>query len=83
MLVVNHKNLYRITEIEFYVNDKKHHTDIFCDDDQTKDDPLKWYFMKQNGKSYKAGTYKRVNLTFGKVGQPAGGVHIRSILSLN
>lgn len=77
------KNAYQIVEIEFYYYDKINHPDPFvhCDDDQKI--PNKWYFHKQNMKNYKEGTYKGVDITFGKLDNQYGGILIRSIKDIN
>jgi len=82
-IIVNQKPL-RICEIEFYLKTPKHQ-DIFthCDKDQQIFN--RWYFHRQNGKSYKSGTYKGLDLTFGYSKQHNniyGGILIRSIKDL-
>ncbi len=76
------KNILRIVEIEFYLNDNKNHQDPFIHGDVHQETPAKWYFHRQNGKSYKAGTYKGLDITFGYKNTKQhvyGGILIRTI----
>ncbi len=74
LLTVNGDYKYRISEIEFYYNDlvdgKKGaaaiHPDTFTHGDEMQRLSGQWYFHKMNGKSYKVGTYKGLDLAFGK-----------------
>jgi len=70
-----------IVEIEFYLNDN-FHPDPFAHQDEHQSSPGKFYFHRQNGKSYKGGTYKGLDITFRleNSGEPCyGGILIRSI----
>ena len=72
LLTVNNAYKYRISEIEFYFNDleglgkdKSIHPDTFTHGDSLQKETGRWYFHKF-GQSYKVGTYKGLDLTFGK-----------------
>ncbi|AYV83001.1 MAG: hypothetical protein Hyperionvirus3_147 [Hyperionvirus sp.] len=70
-----------LTEIECYIFNANH-PDLYThrDDDQKK--ALHWYFHKAAGKSYRGGTYKGMDITFGFKDQKTpiyGGVLIRAI----
>ena len=75
--------LYRLIEIEFYLKTKEH-PDPFIHGDKDQTIPSKWYFHRQNGGSYKGGTYKGVDITFGykDTKDVYGGILIRSILDI-
>lgn len=74
-LVVN-KQPHRLVEIEFYYHDRSH-KDPFthCHPEQLSHS--QWYFHRQ-GKTYRSGTYKGVDITFGNR-ESFGGILIRSI----
>jgi len=62
-MVVNNKHKYRLAEIEYYLKGGKHEdTFAHCSPDQAGFE--EWYFHKQKG-TYKGGTYKGLDLTFG------------------
>ena len=90
LLTVNGDYKYRISEIEFYYNDlvegKKVaavlHPDTFTHGDEMQKLSGQWYFHKMNGKSYKVGTYKGLDLAFGKGQHAVGGILIRAITSV-
>ena len=70
---------FRICEVEFYLHCAGH-TDTFSHRDELqRASSGQWYFHRQNGKSYKGGTYKGLDITFGSKGEAFGGVLIRSI----
>ena len=71
----------RICEVEFYLLNKDH-PDPFVHGDSDQKTPLKWYFHKMNG-TYKGGTYKGLDLTFGYADDTYGGMLIRSIKPKN
>ena len=48
---------YRFLEIEFYSNGENHE-DIFTHSDEYQKKNMIWYFHRQNGKSYKNGSFK-------------------------
>lgn len=78
-------NQYRICEIEFYLNDDKYHKDTFTHGDPIQATNGKWYMHRMTAKnpmSFKGGTYKGMDLTFGKPGQIYGGILIRSIMNI-
>lgn len=83
-LVVANKHIYRFVEIEFYYNDKNAHQDTFI---HGTDMQLKtaghWYFHTSGASStsYKSGTYKGLDLTFGKPGKIPGGILLRAMQS--
>ena len=69
---------YRVCEIEFYLDHAEHH-DTFTHGDSMQKQNCKWYFHKMNG-AYKAGTYKGLDLSFGKPDINAiGGILLRSL----
>ena len=75
---------FRLCEIEFYLNTPGHPDPfVHCDEDQHH--KCRWYFHKQNGKSYKSGTYKGLDITFGYKDNTDvyGGILIRSIKNLD
>lgn len=70
----------RIMEIEFYYYEKQSHPDPFTHKDEHQGYSGKWYFHRQNGKSYKGGTYKGLDITFGSnIEGVYGGILIRAI----
>ena len=71
---------HRMVEIEFYLYSTEH-PDPFthCDPQQLTVDS--WYFHRQNGKGYKGGSFKGLDITFGAE-DVHGGIIIRSIQSL-
>jgi len=81
-LLVN-KNKYRLVEIEFYLKCNSH------DDPYTHCDPDQllmhtFYFHKFGNGTYKAGTFKGMDLTFGNKKENAYfGILIRSIQNIN
>lgn len=73
---------FQIAEVEFYLRSQKHN-DTFSHCDQVQLDTCgQWYFHRQNGKSFKGGTYKGLDLTFGIPGVEHGGMLVRSIKDL-
>jgi hypothetical protein len=81
-LVVAGSKVYRFVEIEFYYNDHNGHQDTFI---HGSDLQLKtaghWYFHTAGsaGTSYKSGTYKGLDITFGKPGKIPGGMLLRAM----
>ena len=57
---------FRITEVEVYFNDDKNHKDTFTHGDKYQRNGGHWYFHRMNGGTYKAGTYKGLDLAIGK-----------------
>jgi hypothetical protein len=55
--------VYMFGELEAYLSDKNH-IDPFVHCDLNQQTPFKWYFHKFNGKSYKGGSFKGMDLTF-------------------
>lgn len=83
VLCVNKTN-FRISEIEFYLHTDDH-LDIYTHRDIDQKTPCQWYFHKKGG-SYKAGTYKGMDITFGflnKLGDTYGGILIREIQNMD
>ncbi|AYV77941.1 MAG: hypothetical protein Edafosvirus3_19 [Edafosvirus sp.] len=77
-LVVNKKK-FRIAEIEFYYNSKKHPDDFaHGSDDQRK---CGYIYFHKFGSTYKGGTYKGMDITFGNKDAFAG-ILIRTIVDL-
>ncbi|KAG0348575.1 hypothetical protein BG005_011426 [Podila minutissima] len=76
-MVVNDKHYYRLVEIEFYLNGGKH-PDVFTHSDKDQKTCGEWYFHKMNG-SYKGGSYKGLDITFGRHDTCFGGILIRGI----
>jgi hypothetical protein len=74
--------VFRFIEIEFYYNDHNVHQDTFI---HGSDLQLKtaghWYFHTAGaaGTTYKSGTYKGLDLTFGKPGKIPGGILLRAM----
>lgn len=88
VLTIGYHYKYRIAEIEFYFNDiirkeaDRVHTDTFTHGDEHQTKSGLWYFHRF-GKVYKAGTYKGMDLSFGKGKDMAyGGILIRALSSL-
>ncbi|KAI9240567.1 MAG: hypothetical protein BYD32DRAFT_408168 [Podila humilis] len=76
-MVVNDKHYYRLVEIEFYLNGGKH-LDVFTHSDKDQKTCGEWYFHKMNG-SYKGGSYKGLDITFGRHDTCFGGILVRGI----
>lgn len=68
---------FRIVEVEIYCNDHGLHPDAFTHGNELQERVALWYFHK-NGGTYKSGTFKGLDVTFGFAGM-AGGMLIRSI----
>jgi hypothetical protein len=76
-LVVGDQN-YSIEEIELYYHSPDHEdTYTHKSKDQLKNS--KWYFHKYGNGTYKSGTYKGLDMTFGNGDDSYGGALIRSI----
>lgn len=74
---------FRVSEIEFYLNDYGEHKDTFTHGDAMQKQTAKWYFHKF-GNSYRGGTYKGLDVAIGKgEGKAAGGILLRSLMPLN
>ncbi|KAG0296555.1 hypothetical protein BGZ96_009134 [Linnemannia gamsii] len=76
-MVINDKHHYRLVEIEFYFNGGKH-PDVFTHSNKDQKTCGEWYFHKMNG-SYKGGSYKGLDITFGRHDTCFGGILIRGI----
>jgi hypothetical protein len=88
VLIANKDYVYRISEIEFYFNDlvagsktPAIHPDTFTHGDEMQRLSGQWYFHRF-GKTYKVGTYKGMDLSFGKGERAVGGILIRAINSV-
>ena len=68
---------HRLTEIEFYYYDARHHPDPFTHRDPVQFGIGRWYFHKTGG-TYRGGSFKGIDLTFGSEGA-SGGVLIRGL----
>jgi len=79
VLVLEGKEEYRLIEVELYLRDGKIHNDTFTHGDSLQLKCGQWYFHRF-GKSFKAGTYKGLDLAFGKEEQKVyAGILIRAI----
>jgi len=76
VMVVGNKE-FRICEIEFYVKNNNH-DDKYTHGDSHQKTYGKWYFHRYPNGSYKSGTYKGLDLTFGN-NDTFFGILIRSI----
>jgi hypothetical protein len=81
ILSVNDTKSYRIAEIEFYLKHNDHN-DEFVHGDPDQQVPYKFYFHKQNGKSYKGGTFKGLDITFKYKKNAYCGILLRSIYDI-
>ena len=81
VLAVKNKQ-FRLCEIEFYYRNKSHNDEyVHCDDDQL--DFGGFYFHKYKTGSYKSGTYKGLDITFGdRKSETYFGILIRSMMDL-
>jgi hypothetical protein len=61
--------LYRIVELEYYYSSPDH-PDPYVHLDPHQSHWMCWYFHRQNGKSYKGGTYKGLDISIGDIGSP-------------
>ena len=68
---------WRIAEIEFYYYSSEH-PDNYTHKDADQQRSNEWYFHRQNGGSFKGGTYKGLDISIGN-GVNYGGILIRSI----
>ena len=73
------KTYFRVAEVEVYFNDDEVHKDTFTHGQDMQRESGKWYFHKQ-GNSYKSGTYRGLDLAFGKGKKAAGGILMRSLI---
>lgn len=71
---------HRFTELEFYLHSPAH-PDTFTHGDVMQEEFARWYFHR-SGNTYKGGTYKGLDLAFGRPGAPAGAL-IRGAQSLD
>ena len=72
---------HRICEIEFYLNSPNHHDSyVHGHDDQTKKGT--WYFHRFNNGTYKAGTFKGMDIVVGS-GDTHGAILIRAVVDVN
>lgn len=70
---------YSFIEVEFYLYTDDH-KDIYTHRDADQAIPENWYFHKSHGGSYKGGTYKGLDITFGYSKKKSyGGILIRGI----
>ena len=89
VLVDGNGTKYRICEVEFYyMNKKEGHEDTFthCDPIQGKTNG-KWYMHRMSAEkpmSFKAGTYKGVDISFGATAgeERFGGILLRAMLNI-
>ncbi len=72
---------HRICETEAYYINTFYYPDPFIHGDELQKTSGQWYFHRQNGKKYKGGTFKGLDLTCGN-SQDYGGFLIRSIMSM-
>lgn len=81
-ILVAKDNRYRLCELEVYYKNKDHPDDyVHCDDDQL--DFEGFYFHKYKNGSYKAGTYKGMDITFGdRTNNTYYGILVRSIMNI-
>lgn len=70
---------HRFTELEFYCN-SPNHRDTFTHGDPMQEELARWYFHR-SGQQYRGGTYKGLDIAFGRAGAPAGAL-IRGAESL-
>lgn len=80
LLTIKNKK-YRLCEIEFYKNDDSH-PDTYTHANPDQKTFGKFYFHKYKNNSYKSGTYKGMDLTFGNE-KCYFGVLIRSLLDID
>jgi 3-methyladenine DNA glycosylase Mpg len=80
VLVVGSKHRFLISEIEFYLKSRAH-DDPFTHGVDEQQRSCRWYFHRQ-GHSYRGGTYKGLDVTFGN-DNAAGGILIRSVLPID
>jgi hypothetical protein len=62
---------YRIVELEYYYSSPEH-PDPYVHLDPHQSHWMCWYFHRQNGKAYKGGTYKGLDISIGDIGSPIG-----------
>jgi 3-methyladenine DNA glycosylase Mpg len=72
---------FQICEIEFYINSESH-PDTYTHGDVLQKNYGKIYFHRMNGKSYKGGTFKGMDLTFGNKDMYFG-ILIRSMYDID
>jgi len=80
-IICVNNNKFQICEIEFYINTESH-PDTYTHGDILQKTFGKIYFHRMNGKSYKGGTFKGVDLTFGNENMFFG-ILIRSMYDIN
>lgn len=74
---------YQMAELEYYLEDGVHN-DPFIHKDKHQSIPFSWYFHRLGG-TYKGGTYKGLDITFGyknNKNRVYGGILIRSIYDI-
>jgi len=82
-LLIKNKR-YRVVELEMYYVGGEHKDDFAHATTMQLDSYGRWYFHTMGNKAgaYKGGTYKGLDLSFGKPHQAHGGVLLRSIQSV-
>lgn len=71
---------HRITEVEFYYRGGQHR-DPFAHCDPMQQEDARWYFHRTGG-TYRGGTYKGLDVTFGTVGA-YGGILLRGMVPVD
>lgn len=72
------EKIYSIQEIEYYYYCDEH-KDSYTHKTKDQMQNCKWYFHKYHNGTYKSGTYKGMDMTFGNEKDMYGGILIRSI----
>ena len=74
---------YNICELEYYYKNQSDHQDPYVHSDCLQLESDTFYFHRINGKGYKEGTFKGVDITFGsKCNSEYGGLLIRTIKNI-
>lgn len=79
-VIVCNDNILRICEIEFYLKSVDHN-DPYVHDTSEQHTYGNWYFHKHHTGTYKGGTFKGLDITFGSL-KSACGILIRSVMCL-
>lgn len=78
IVVVGTRRALLITEVEFYLTEDNH-PDPFTHKDPLQAQPNRFYFHRQNAKSFKGGSFKGLDITFRLRDVPTfGGILLRS-----
>ncbi|TNV77148.1 hypothetical protein FGO68_gene12280 [Halteria grandinella] len=78
VLTVNYVHKFRINEVEFYYGDHIHKDDFSLDHPLLRENST-WFFLRYSNGTYVSGSYKGLNISFGKGDKAYGGILLRAM----